>query len=191
MSQRNTELMLLAREGDDHAFDRLMEQNRSRVLNLVYRFIGSRHEAEDLAQEVFLKIYRSRKRYEPRARFSTWLYRITANLCLNFRRDATRRDMLKISTLEKEGERAQGILDPRSERPDLHQSREEIRKQVREALHQLPENQRMAIILAKYENLSYREIAEIVDSTEKAIKSLLHRARTTLRHKLDRIINDP
>ena len=185
--------MLRAREGDDDAFDRLMERNRQTVLNLVYRFVGNSNEAEDLAQEVFLKIYRSKERYLPKAKFTTWLYRITANLCLNYRRDQKRRRMFPLTLVgeDREADHERKHSQQQPERPGDRLDREEIRFQVRDALNSLPENQRIALILSKYEELPYREIAEIVDSTEKAIKSLLHRARTNLRTQLHRYVTPP
>lgn len=187
MPESNTELMLRAREGDDAAFDRLMLANHAVVLGIIHRYLGGRpSDAEDLAQEVFLKIYRSRLRYEPTARFTTWLYRITANLCLNYRRDRSRQRMPSLDGMEGgPDERRGGIPDAGATAPEEDIDRKEIQRHVREAMAGLPDNQRLALLLAKFQELSYQEIADAMNSTEKAVKSLLHRARTNLKERLE------
>ncbi len=187
MASRNTDLMLRVREGDDSAFDRLLTANHGAVLGIIHRYMGRRiEEADDLAQEVFLKVYRSRHRYLPTARFTTWLYRITANLCLNYRRDRSRHRMPSLDQLQSEPDgRRIGVEDPNAVRPEEGLARADVQRHVREALDELPDNQKMALVLARFEELSYREIAEILDTSEKAVKSLLHRARTSLKERLE------
>jgi RNA polymerase sigma-70 factor (ECF subfamily) len=179
-------LMLRVKQGDHEAFERLVERFQDVVLNLVFKFSGTRREAEDLAQDVFLRIYRSRETYEPHARFTTWLYKIVFNLCVN---RAAREKLRRTESLESWDEAGPGGASGRahpSERTPLEQlQRSELALVVRNAVAKLPENQRMALVLFKYEELSQREIAEVMGSTEKAIKSLLSRARESLRASLE------
>lgn len=178
-------LMLAWQGGDESAFDRLVEAYSGRVWGLCTRFLGNVSGREDLVQEAFLRVVRARDRYQPTASFSTWLYRIVFNLCVNKRERS--RDMLSLegggrSDSDDEGRLEfadEGSLDPAHglEVGDVVDA-------VRAAIAELPENQRMALILAKYEDLSHAEIAEVMESTEKAIKSLVHRAREALRAKL-------
>ncbi|MBK9387770.1 MAG: RNA polymerase sigma factor [Planctomycetes bacterium] len=178
-------LMLRVKQGDHEAFERLVERFQDVVLNLVFKFSGTRREAEDLSQDVFLRIFRARETYEPDARFTTWLYKIVFNLCVN---RAAREKLRRTESLESWDEtspsNANGRAHP-SERTPLEQlQRGELALVVRNAVARLPENQRMALVLFKYEELSQREIAEVMGSTEKAIKSLLSRARESLRASL-------
>jgi RNA polymerase sigma-70 factor (ECF subfamily) len=178
--------MLRFQSGDEAAFARLYEANLRTVLNIVYRYLGNVAEAEDLAQEVFLRVYRSRDRYSPQARFTTWLYRITANICLNHKRDKKRH---AVEALAPRG--ASGDEYDRAELED-HRDRVgaelpahgELERDVLAAIEALPDNQRMAVILSRYEELPYKDIALVMDVTEKAVKSLLHRARHSLRERL-------
>ncbi len=176
--------MLAWQAGDESAFDRLVEEYSGKVFALCSRFLGDVSGREDLVQEVFMRIVRARDRYEPTARFSTWLYRIVYNLCANWRE--RRREMLSLDGPGGEagqGERGEvedrGMLDPSE-----GMARSDVVDAVREAVAGLPDNQRMALILAKYEDLSHSEIAAVMESSEKAIKSLVHRARENLREKL-------
>lgn len=190
MSQRNTELMIRVRDGDTSAFDDLMVANYSTVLGIIYRYLGrTGQEAEDLAQDVFLKVYRSRDRYVPTARFTTWLYRITANLCLNYRRDRARQGMASLEALGG-GEQKISLGDPSAGLPEDDIDLDEVQTAVRQALEELPDTQRMAMILSRFQGLSYREIGDVLESSEKAIKSLLHRARVNLKERLETRLKD-
>ena len=180
--------MLAWQAGDESAFDRLVEQYSGRVFALCSRFLGDVSGREDLVQEAFLRIVRARDRYEPTARFSTWLYRIVFNLCANSRE--RRRDMLSLDGAS-EGSDGDGdsrgtgsVEDPDAADPSEDMARGDVVGAVRDAIASLPNTQRMALILAKYEDLSHAEIADVMDSSEKAIKSLIHRARESLREKL-------
>lgn len=170
-------LMLAYQRGDEAAFDRLVEGFSGQVYALLTRFMGPVAEREDLVQEVFLRVIRARRGYRPTARFSTWLYRIAFNLCVNARARAGRDDV-SIDTL------SDGAVDWPDEgalEPSGSLEREDVVRAVKKAIAALPERQRMAVILAKYEELSYADIATVLDSSEKAVKSMIHRARENLR----------
>jgi len=179
--------MLAFAAGDEAAFEQLVQAYSGRIWALLTRFLGASPQREDLVQEVFLRVLRSRDSYRPTARFSTWLYRIVFNLCINEReRDRVRGTTVSVGrTDESSGER--GGIDPADERletPEEGLTRDDTVRAVRAAIDALPERQRMALILAKYEELPYIEIAEVLHSSEKAIKSMIHRARETLRISL-------
>jgi RNA polymerase sigma-70 factor (ECF subfamily) len=177
-------LMLAWQAGDERAFEQLVEEYSGRVFALCSRFLGDVSGREDLVQEVFVRIVRARDRYEPTARFSTWLYRIVYNLCANWR--DRRREMLSLDGGRgAPSEREHGdVADEAVPDPSDGAARGDVADAVRSAVGALPENQRMALILAKYEGLSLAEIAAVMGSSEKAIKSLVHRARENLRARL-------
>lgn len=181
-------LMLAWTGGDESAFDGLVEAYSGQVYALVTRFLGRHSGREDLVQEVFLRVIRARDRYEPRARFTTWLYRIVYNLCVNEtqRRGARGHVSIERSSLGADQPDAGPleILDERGVGPAESMERDDVVRQVREAIAALPASQRMALVLAKYHDLPYSEIADVLGSSEKAIKSLIHRARETLRATL-------
>lgn len=175
--------MLAYQAGDESAFDQLVERYSGRVFALLTRFLGRVSGREDMVQEVFLRVIRARASYRPTARFSTWLYRIVFNLSLNETQRLSGRGELSL-----DAEAGDGPDGPRSEPPDpaavepsAGLEHEDLIQAVRGAIARLPDNQRMALILAKYEELPYAEVAEVLGSTEKAIKSLIHRARESLR----------
>jgi len=181
--------MLRFRDGDAKAFDELVQRNTSKVHALVFRFLGDPGQVEDLTQEVFLRIYRTVKRYQPTAKFSTWLYRITANLCFNVLRS---RKKGQIRQIKGDGDNAddfsQEIPDPRNEPPHERMDARELREHVGRAIDELPDNQKVAIVLNKYELKSYEEIAAVLDCSTMAVKSLLSRARSNLKQSLNRYI---
>lgn len=176
-------LMLAYQAGDELAFDRLVEEYSGRVFALVTRFMGASSSREDLVQDVFLRVVRARERYEPTASFSTYLYRITFNLCVNETQRAGSRQGLSIDSSSGTDDESRGIdfEDEKLEGPSDGLERDDVVRQVRSAIASLPEAQRMALILAKYHEMPYVEIAQVMDSTEKAIKSLIHRGRERLR----------
>ena len=178
-------LMLAFQKGNELAFQELVERNQSRVIGLIYRFISDASDAEDLAQEVFLRIYRARKTYKPTAKFSTWMFRITANVSLNaLRSRANRRDDVSIDQLSGFGDGPRAMPDPDSRRPDLRLHQRELQEKVQEAIQALPEKQQVAVILNKYEGMSYADIARTIGCTTMAVKSLLARARDNLKDRL-------
>ena len=189
MTRSDVQLMLDVKSGDAQSFELLLHRYRSPLVNFLYRMVRSREQAEDLAQEVFLRVYRAREDYEPSAKFTTWLFRIATNLALNSLRDH-RYQKLEISmdapivTDAQEGEeRAFEVAD---EHPDIEQHLvEEVRKKmIRHAIEKLPEKQRAAVLLHKYQELDYGEISKILQCSESALKSLLFRAYETLRVEL-------
>lgn len=177
--------MLRVAKGDDDAFRLLFERHYRLAYSVIYRHIGVQSVAEDLVQDAFLRVYRAAPKYEPSAKFSTWLYTIVSNLCLNYKRDRAR-DRLRLVSggSEDEGnplEQLAGTTDPPT---GEEEEREQRARLIRAAMESLPENQRMALILSKYEDKSYEEVAEILGTTVAAVKSLASRARTALREKL-------
>jgi len=185
MTERSdVELMLAARAGDDGAFGDLVDRHRNAVVNLTYRYLGNRADADDLAQEVFLKVYKARKRYEPRAKFTTWLFRVAVNACLNEVRNRKHRPTHGAISLTGEAG-APLPPDPGGENPAAAAERTELRRQVRLALDELPERQRLALLLNKFHGQSYEELAQSFELTIPAVKSLLVRARENVRRRIE------
>ena len=174
-------LMLAYQRGDESAFDRLVERFSGQVYALLTRFLGPVAEREDLVQEVFLRVIRARQGYRPTARFSTWIYRIVFNLCVNTR---ARSDNDDVSIEALAGKDAVDWPDEAVPEPSSSLERADVVAAVQGAIAALPARQRMTLILAKYENLSYAEIADVLDTSEKAVKSIVHRARENLRTTL-------
>jgi len=182
------DLMARIAKGDDDAFEILVTRHQTSVLNLIYRFIGDRTEAKDLAQEVFLRVWQTANRYEPRAKFTTWIYQVTANLCLNELKSAhRRRRWFPFHRSEGDSEKAieETLSNGSPTAEDLLIARERSR-QISEALQSLPANQRMALVLKRYDDLSYQEIAKILNCSVSAVESLIVRAKKTLQKKLTR-----
>lgn len=166
--------------GDEGAFVQLYEAYRDRIVNYTRRMLGDTARAEEAAQDVFLKLYRSRDHYEPRSRFSTYLYRIATNHCINLNMRMAHR--MEASDAEPErhaGGPAVGAAVGAGRAPDALEAiaRGELRRALGDALAQLPHKQRAALLLVHYEGQSYREAADVVDVSESALKSLVHRAR--------------
>jgi RNA polymerase sigma-70 factor (ECF subfamily) len=186
-SDSDVALMLRVRDGDTNAFRELVERHQRAVINTIHRAIGDAWEAEDLAQRVFLQVYRSAKRYRPTAKFTTWLFTITRNTILNEHRRRSRHAAESLEALqdptnpEKAGWQAP---DTTMSDPAQEVAENELKEKIMEAIQELPEAQRTAVILCRYEGLSYEEIAKVLDCTVSATKSLLHRARLTLKEKL-------
>jgi len=179
------ELMARIANGDEHAFQTLVERHQSSMLNLIYRFIGDREKSQDLAQEVFLRVWQTAKSYEPKAKFTTWLYRNATNLCLNELKASRRRKWLRFFHVDTQGQYS-GEEDFSDEAPSpevLLLTRERDRE-ITEAVQSLPENQRMALILKRYDDLSYEEISRILNCSVSAVESLMIRAKRNLQEKL-------
>ncbi len=178
--------MLAYQRGDESAFDRLVEAYSPQVFALLTRFLGARSNREDMVQEVFLRVIRARDRYQPAARFSTWLYRIAFNLSVNESQRASGKEFQVdgAGAEPPDPDRMDEIRDERVPDPDAHLARSDVVRAVRRAIARLPENQRMVLILAKYEEMPYADIATVIGSSEKAVKSLVHRARENLRGEL-------
>ena len=182
----DTELMLAFQRGRQDAFEELVRRNQGKVHAVLYRVLGGRVESEDLAQEVFLRVFRGAPGYVPTAKFSTWLYRITVNVALNpiRSRGRPRPVSLEIDGAAGGADFQRGIPDPRQAGPGARLDRQELADEVAEAIAQLPEKQRIALVLNKYEGLCYEEIAGILKCSTMAVKSLLSRARSNLKDRL-------
>ena len=179
------DLMSRTAEGDEFAFEILVERHQTSVLNLVYRYVGDRTKAKDLAQEAFIRVWRAAKNYEPKAKFTTWIYRITANLCLNEMKSVKGKKLIRLEP-EEEGRKhiGYGTDSGVSQSPEDILLAEERGRGISQALQSLPENQRMALILKRYDNLPYNEIAKIMECSVSAVESLLVRAKRNLQEKL-------
>jgi RNA polymerase sigma-70 factor (ECF subfamily) len=179
------ELMARIAKGDDDAFEILVDRHQASILNFIYRYIGDRTQAKDLAQEVFIRVWKSAKTYKPEAKFTTWLYRLTANLCLNELKSARRKKWFSFNRSDEDGDLTfeDTLADGAPSAEDLLLEKERSR-QISEALQSLPDNQRMALVLKRYDDLSYQEIAQVIGCSVSAVESLLVRAKRTLQGKL-------
>ena len=179
----DAELMLRVKEGDGASFGLLLEKHRSPVVHFLYRMVQNQAVAEELAQEVFLRVYRSRSSYEPTARFTTWLFRIATHLALNSLRDGKNERLQERLDRDSAELPARQVADskPSVEQKMVYQARLE---EVRQAVAALPEKQRAAVLMHKYEEMEYSQIARVLRCSESAVKSLLFRAYETLRARL-------
>jgi RNA polymerase sigma-70 factor, ECF subfamily len=180
--ERDAELMLRVRAGDETSFGVLLDRHRAPVVHFLYRMVQNDAVSEELAQEVFLRVYRSRATYEPTAKFTTWLFRIATHLALNWIRDGKKEKGPESLTDAAEGVERQ--LPDRQPTVEQEMVYEVKLREVREAIGMLPEKQRAAVMMHKYEELEYSRIAEALNCSESAVKSLLFRAYETLRARL-------
>lgn len=191
MSARDPDIRLMVRvrdHDDAEAFAELVDHYQHRLVGVLQHVLGGHHEeAEDLAQEVFLRVYRTRKKYRPKAKFATWLFTIANNLALNSIRNRKRKPTVALPAQDS------GPLGPRPQEqliadsqavPTRHLAQTELADEVRKALDELNERQRLAVVLNKFEEMNYAEIADVMGLSTKAVKSLLSRARTRLREVL-------
>src|ERR1035441_4881044 len=179
----DAELMLRVKEGDGASFAILLEKHRLPVIHFLYRPEQNQGVAEELAQEVFLRVYRSRESYEPTAKFTTWLFRIATHLALNSLRDGKNERLQERLDQDSSDMPARQVSDnrPSVEQKMVYRVRLE---EVRQAVAALPEKQRAAVLMHKYEELEYAQIARVLRCSESAVKSLLFRAYETLRARL-------
>lgn len=178
------DLMLLVADGDKIAFTCLINRHQDAVFRLIYRFFGKEEEANDLAQEVFVRIWRSSKNYTSTSKFTTWLYTITANVCKSEARSLWRRNIWLIGSFWNSGdndirEAVSPVLSP--EDAAIHAEQDRL---VLAAIESLPPNQRLAVVLRRYEELSYQEIAAVIGCSVAAVEALLVRAKVNLQKKL-------
>ncbi|MGE5570270.1 MAG: RNA polymerase sigma factor [Rhodospirillales bacterium] len=178
----DAKLMLRVKEGDAASFELLLERHRTAVVHFLYRMVQSQAVAEELAQEVFLRVYRARASYEPTAKFTTWLFRIALHLALNTLRDG-RPEQWQESLDGDDDSAGREIPDrnPTIEQELLNRARLD---EVRRAIAALPPKQRAAVLMHKYEEMDYTQIARVLNCSESALKSLLFRAYETLRARL-------
>jgi len=179
-------LMLRVKQGDTDAFAELVDKYKQPVMNMVYRMLRDATEAEDLAQNVFVQVYKSADRYRAAAKFSTWLFTIVRNLCLNEIRRRSRHPTSSMDEAhpEHEDQPSQQFEDKATASPPDTLLQGELAEKIDQALADLPENQRTAILLCRQEELSYEEIAEVLGCSVSATKSLIHRGRETLKQRL-------
>jgi RNA polymerase sigma-70 factor (ECF subfamily) len=175
-------LMRRIGDGDHHAFRQLVERHQNAVIGTVAKMLGNASDAEDISQQVFLRIWRNAKRYRPEAKFTTYLFTITRNLVFNETRRRGRKK--EVSADEREENSHHLIEDSPNRQPDAELLQAELQRAVDDAIAALPEAQRMAVILRRYDQLPYEEIAEVLGLSLSAVKSLLFRARSGLKEAL-------
>jgi RNA polymerase sigma-70 factor (ECF subfamily) len=175
-------LMRLVAGGDTSAFEQLIERHQALVAGTVARMLGSNSDVEDIAQQVFIRVWKSAGRYVARAKFTTWLLKITRNLVFNEMRRAKRHPHLPVQ-IEPDAEEMP-LKDEATATPDATLLQAELQAEIEKAIMLLPDMQRMALVLRRYEELSYEDIADVLDLSVPAVKSLLFRARTELRERL-------
>ncbi len=184
----DSELMLRVKKGEISVFNQILEKYQQPIINFVYRFVGSKGDAEEITQEIFLRIYLARGRYRPQAKFSTYIYRVARNLSLN----ALRRKRPQIISLDEpiageNGEIKRELADSRQISPAEALKKKEIQLLVKKAIASLPLPQKTAIILNRYNDASYEEIGKIMNLSLSAVKSLIHRAKEKLKEKLTKL----
>src|SRR6266516_2503725 len=179
-------LMELVSGGDTSAFEKLIERHQSLVAGTVARMLGSNSDVEDIAQQVFIRVWKSARRYVPRAKFTTWLLKITRNLVFNEMRRTKRHAQVPLQP--EPGAEDPPMKDEMILAPDASLLETELQRTIEQAILQLPETQRMALVLRRYEQLSYEQIAEVFDLSVPPVKSVLFRARTELRARLSKYL---
>jgi RNA polymerase sigma-70 factor (ECF subfamily) len=186
MARSDVQLMLDVKSGDDSSFELLLRKYRTPLVNFLYRLVRDSAAAEDLAQEVFLRVYRARGQYMPTAKFTTWMFRIATNLAFNSLRDGRHRQLEISVDRAGDGESDQPVLEVADRQPNIEVElmRRDRAALIRRAVESLPEKQRAAVLLHKYQEMDYDEIARILGCSESALKSLLFRAYETLRVEL-------
>jgi RNA polymerase sigma-70 factor, ECF subfamily len=191
MARTDVQLMLDVKAGDEASFELLLRKYRTPLVNFLHRMVRDAATAEDLAQEVFLRVYRARKKYTPTAKFTTWLFRIATNLALNALRD-TRYKQMEISIDAQPEDESRMFELPARELPVDQRMMERDRSEfIRQAIERLPEKQRAAVLLHKYQEMDYDQIAGVLECSDSALKSLLFRAYETLRSDLAPLVGAP
>ncbi|MEM7599786.1 MAG: sigma-70 family RNA polymerase sigma factor [Verrucomicrobiota bacterium] len=179
-------LMLQVRDGDMEAFEELIERHQGAVIGTVAKMLGGAAEAEDIAQQVFIRIWKSAPRYEPQAKFTTWLFTITRNLVFNETRRRQRKPTVSVE--EREEEHHLVVSDVDAATPADEALHSELEDAIDRAIADLPEKQRLAVVLRRYEELPYEEIGKVLSMSIPAVKSLLFRARNQLKQSLQRYL---
>src|SRR5437870_3774478 len=186
----DAEIMLLVKTGDESAFTYLVQKYRRQIVGFMYRMCHNPATAEELAQEVFLRVYRSRASYEASAKFNTWLYRIATNLAVNHARDTRHQRPENMASLDEADEETGTTMDVADTSPNVEEKlvKQERLKAIRQKVENLPERQRQAVLMHKYQQMDYKQIGEVLNLSESATKSLLFRAYETLREQLKEFI---
>ncbi|HVW86998.1 MAG TPA: sigma-70 family RNA polymerase sigma factor [Bryobacteraceae bacterium] len=179
----DTDLMVRVQRDDAQSFSALLHRNRALVIQFLARMVHNRDIAEELAQDVFVRVYRSRHSYEPSAKFSTWLYRITTNVALNYFRDQRRR-LNNVSLDVQEADHLRREAPDHAPLAEEQLVRSALAEQIRQAIHSLPPKQRAAVIMHKYDEMDYGQIAQVLGCSSSAVKALMFRAYETLRRRL-------
>jgi RNA polymerase sigma-70 factor, ECF subfamily len=180
----DAQLMLRFKRGDAEAFDQLFARHTHAMVNFAFRFVRDRRVAEELAQEIFLRVYEGAAHYTIQSRFTTWLYRIATNVCLNEVRKPQFKAVHQPLSIERGPDPGPPLGGCTNGEPQKLLERQALANALREALERIPEKQRTAFMLNKYQELSYTEVAGIMKTSEKAVKSLIHRAKETLAERL-------
>ena len=183
----DAELMQRTASGDERAFEELIERYQMLVIGTVAKMLGDASTAEDLAQQVFIRVWQAAPRYRATAKFTTWLMTITRNLVFN---ETRRRGRARLFPMEHEDGTPREIHDLRSVEPGHRLQEKELQDAIERAIASLPEQQRLALILRRYEEMAYEEIAAVLETTVPSVKSLLFRAREELRSKLAKFLDD-
>lgn len=196
VADEDARLMLAVQAGDAFAFEELTSRNQPRVYAYLHRFVGDPQLAEDLAQEVFMRVYKHRATYRQEARFSTWLFRVAHNVAFNALRTKSRRpetlfNAMGSSTMETTAvSYEEGIVTRSGATPTQNIAKLEKQSIIRDAIHKLPPRQRQAVLLARFEGMTYQQIAEVMEMTPEAVKSLICRAHQNLRKRLTPFIEE-
>lgn len=182
MSESEKSLLKKAKSGDVEAFEKLIEEHQGKVFNIAYRMIGNFDDAHDMAQEVFIRVYRSLATFKEQASFSTWIYRITKNVCLDELRKRKNKNILYIDEDIKldEGDISRQ-LESQDETPEIQLERKELKSTIKKAIDALQHDHRLVVILRDIQGFSYEEISKILDCPEGTVKSRINRARKSLR----------
>ncbi|MGH9773430.1 MAG: RNA polymerase sigma factor [Candidatus Acidiferrales bacterium] len=191
MARSDVQLMLSVKAGDEESFELLLRKYRTPLVNFLYRMVRDTAVAEDLAQEVFLRVYRARKEYSPSAKFTTWMFRIATNLALNSIRDGRHRQLEISIDTPAEGDDRPFEVPSRDVAADTQMIERDRAEFIKRAVMSLPEKQRAAVLLHKYQEMDYDEIARTLECSESALKSLLFRAYETLRVQLAPLVAPP
>ncbi len=192
LSDPDVTLMLRVRDGDGAAFEALINKHRKPLVSVIARYVGDDGDAEDVAQDVFVRIYRAAPRYEPTAKFSTWMYTIAKRLCANRARARSLRRFFSLSRDDETGESPDAVdpPDPRGTDPLERAEREQLRRIVAQAVAALPGTLRFAVILRRYEEMPYEEIAAVLNCSVTAAKLRVHRANALLAERLAPYLKD-
>ncbi len=183
---QDTQLMLKFQRGDDNSFEILFRKYSVSLINFANRFLGSRTKAEEMAQEVLLKIYMARKSYHPKAKFSTWVYKIATNICLNeLRKHEYRQPPIYFDNPHRDhGNRQTQWTDNKTPTPEQDLESKLFEEALNSVMSKLPGRQRAAFLLNRFNNTTYKDVALTLDCSEASVKSLIHRATATLRKQL-------